>query len=397
MSTPYKSIAVVTVSRSDYGLLSWVLRDLQSSSQFRLQLVVTGAHLRRELGSTIDEILADGFEIAARVEMPALEAGGATLARAIAEGSVGLAEALGRLSPDLVMVLGDRAELLSVATACFALRLPIGHFSGGESTEGAFDQQVRHAMTKMAHVHFAAADPYAQRLLRMGEEPWRVHTVGDPGLDHFVRGTIPGREELERELGFTIAPDAIVLTYHPVTLELDDTGRQIGEVLSALAALPNQVVATYPNGDPGSRLIIEALTDFAAQHAVRVRVVPHLGRRRFLGMLRAVGAMLGNSSAGLVEAASIPLPVVNVGTRQDGRIRGRNVIGVGNSASEIRPSLQHALDPAFRSSLAGMPNPYGDGMTAQRVVKILKGLPDRQTLLWKRFYDVDSIAEVHYA
>lgn len=391
-------MAVVTVSRSDYGLLYWVLRDLQESPAFRVRLVVTGTHLLREYGRTVDDIIADGFEIAARVPMPSLEAGGVTLARSIARGTTGLAEALVRLAPDLVMVLGDRVELLSVAAACCALQLPIAHFSGGESTEGAIDEQVRHAMTKMAHLHFAAAEAYARRLVRMGEEPWRVHTVGDPGLDHFSRGTIPGRGELERDLEIRIAPDTMLIAYHPVTLEGPDTARQIGNLLSAVASRPNQVIATYPNGDPGSAAIIEALTTFAAEQRGRVRVFPHLGRRRFLGMLQSVGVLVGNSSAGLVEAANVPLPVVNIGTRQAGRIRSRNVIDVGDTVSEIEAGLQRALAPAFRASLVGIQNPYGDGTTAPRVVNILKELPDRQTLLRKRFHDdVVGIPEVQHA
>lgn len=397
MNLSRKTVVVVTVSRSDYGLLYWLLKDIQACPELCLRLVVSGTHLLREFGYTIDEIVSDGFEIEAKVEMPAASEGGLALAQSLAAGAIGMAEALSRIAPDIVVVLGDRAELWSTASACLSLGLPIAHFSGGESTEGAFDEQVRHAITKMAHVHFAAAEPYARRLIRMGEEPWRVHIVGDPGLEHFRRGKIATREELEHDLGIAIRPDTILLAYHPVTLELKDTARQIGGVLEALELLPNQVIATYPNGDPGSQIIIDALASFRARRVANMHLFQSLGRRRFLGMLRSVGALLGNSSAGLVEAASAALPAVNVGTRQDGRIRGRNVIDVGYAVADILSGIQKAREPSFRSSLVGISNPYGDGETASRVVNVLSTLPSRETLLRKKFHDVHDAAGIKNA
>ena len=380
-----KRIGVVTVSRSDYGHLRPVLEALRRAPDLELLLVVAGMHLASEFGLTVRDIEADGFPISARVEMLG---GGDTpeaVAAATGRGVAGFGEAFARLRPDVVVVLGDRFEMLAAAVAALPFALPVAHIHGGEVSEGAMDNQIRHAITKLAHLHFASAEPHARRIAAMGEEPWRIHTVGAPGLDRLATTEPLPRAALARELGLPEAGPWLLVTFHPVTLEYRDTAAHIDELLAALEKTDGFIVITYPNADTAGRLIIERIEEFAGRHPRRCRLAKSLGERLYLSLLRHADLMIGNSSSGLIEAPTFGLPVVNVGSRQRGRLRGANVIDVEPSREDILRGIEAAQALPFRVRARAAANPYGDGHAAPRIVEILRSVPIDVRLVQKRF------------
>ncbi|PYM71186.1 MAG: UDP-N-acetylglucosamine 2-epimerase (hydrolyzing) [Candidatus Rokuibacteriota bacterium] len=380
-----KRIGVVTVSRSDYGHLRPVLEALRRAPDLELLLLVAGMHLASEFGLTVRDIEADGFPISARVEMLG---GGDTpeaVAAATGRGVAGFGEAFARLRPDVVVVLGDRFEMLAAAVAALPFALPVAHIHGGEVSEGAMDNQIRHAITKLAHLHFASAEPHARRIAAMGEEPWRIHTVGAPGLDRLATTEPLPRAALARELGLPEAGPWLLVTFHPVTLEYRDTAAHIDELLAALEKTDGFIVITYPNADTAGRLIIERIEEFAGRHPRRCRLAKSLGERLYLSLLRHADLMIGNSSSGLIEAPSFGLPVVNVGSRQRGRLRGANVIDVEPSREDILRGIEAAQALPFRVRARAAANPYGDGHAAPRIVEILRSVPIDVRLVQKRF------------
>ena len=376
-------VGVVTVSRSDYGHLRPVLDAIAAGGDLRLQLFVGGMHLAPAFGLTVREIEADGREIAERVEMLVGDDAPTGIAASIGRGVEGFARAYARCAPDVVLVLGDRFEMLAAATAALPFALPVAHLHGGEVTEGAIDNQIRHAITKLAHVHLVAADAHAKHVASLGEEAWRIHTVGAPGLDRIPSTPRHSRAELAARLGLPLAPPWIAVTYHPVTLEHTAAPWQVDELLAALDKVDGTLIVTYPNADTAHRAIVDRLEDFARGRA-RARLVRSLGDDVYLSLLAHADAMVGNSSSGLIEAPSFALPVVNVGTRQDGRLRAPNVIDVGHGRDEILAALEKALAPAFRDGLRGLANPYGDGHAAPRIVEVLRALPLGDRLVRKR-------------
>ena len=382
-----KRIGVVTVSRSDYGHLRPVLEALRRAPDLELLLLVAGMHLASEFGLTVRDIEADGFPISARVEMLG---GGDTpeaVAAATGRGVAGFGEAFARLRPDVVVALGDRFEMLAAAVAALPFALPVAHIHGGEVSEGAMDNQIRHAITKLAHLHFASAEPHARRIAAMGEEPWRIHTVGAPGLDRLATTEPLPRAALARELGLPEAGPWLLVTFHPVTLEYRDTAAHIDELLAALEKTDGFIVITYPNADTAGRLIIERIEEFAGRHPRRCRLAKSLGERLYLSLLRHADLMIGNSSSGLIEAPSFGLPVVNVGSRQRGRLRGANVIDVEPSREDILRGIEAAQALPFRVRARAAANPYGDGHAAPRVVDVLRSVPVDAQLVQKRFSD----------
>ena len=380
-----KRIGVVTVSRSDYGHLRPVLEALRRAPDLELLLLVAGMHLASEFGLTVRDIEADGFPISARVEMLG---GGDTpeaVAAATGRGVAGFGEAFARLRPDVVVVLGDRFEMLAAAVAALPFALPVAHIHGGEVSEGAMDNQIRHAITKLAHLHFASAEPHARRIAAMGEEPWRIHTVGAPGLDRLATTEPLPRAGLARELRLPEAGPWLLVTFHPVTLEYRDTAAHIDELLAALEKTDGFIVITYPNADTAGRLIIERIEEFAGRHPRRCRLAKSLGERLYLSLLRHADLMIGNSSSGLIEAPTFGLPVVNVGSRQRGRLRGANVIDVEPSREDILRGIEAAQALPFRVRARAAANPYGDGHAAPRIVEILRSVPIDVRLVQKRF------------
>lgn len=382
-----RRIGVVTVGRSDYGIYLPVLRRLRADRAMELGLYVAGMHLEREFGLTVRDIEADGFPIAARVPMRLGPDKPGSIAGAIGRGVAGFARAFERGRPDLLVVLGDRFEMYCAALAALPFTIPVAHIHGGELTQGAIDDALRHSMTKLSHLHFVSTEDYASRVIQLGEEPWRVVVSGAPSLDNLRTLELPVRRELERTIGMPLDPAPLLVTFHPVTLEYEEAGQQVRKLLAALDELGMPVVFTAPNADTGGREIRKAVRAFVRtrRHCV---FVENLGTRGYFGLMAHAAAMAGNSSSGLIEAPSFELPVVNVGTRQQGRVRAANVIDVGCSRTEILKGLRKAVSPAFRGTLKGLENPYGDGHAAERIVARLKTVPLDGRLLMKRFHDL---------
>lgn len=380
-----RTVAVVTVARSDYGLYRPILWRVHEHPSMRLHLVAAAMHLAAEFG-TVRDIEADGFQIAERVEMTTASDRPEGAAESMSMGLMRFADAFMRARPDLVLVLGDRFEMFAAAAAALPLRIPVAHIHGGELTQGAIDDALRHAMTKLSHLHFVATEVYGRRVRQMGEEPWRVMVTGSPAVDNVLATRPLSREELTARYGVTTDPPPLLVTYHPVTLEYESTDRQVEALLAALWAVKRSVVFTAPNADPGGRRIRQRLAAFAAAHPW-ARLVDHFGSEGYTGMMAASAAMVGNSSSGLIEAPSFGLPVVNIGRRQDGRVRARNVIDVADDREAIAAGIRMALSAEFRAGLAGLRNPYGDGHAAQRIVEALAQV-DLHRLIPKRFADL---------
>jgi UDP-hydrolysing UDP-N-acetyl-D-glucosamine 2-epimerase len=383
-----RHIAVVTSARSDFGLLDPVISALLTDPAFAVTVWATGMHHSPRHGLTIDEVRAS-IPAAVLREVPVWQnddsaaAVGLMMARALD----GFARAFQSERPDLLMVLGDRFDMLPAVLAALPAALPVAHISGGEITEGVIDDAIRHAVTKLSHLHFPSQQAYAERLIRMGEEPWRVVVTGEPGLDIISSFPFRSRHVVMAELGLDPAHPFSIVTCHPETLKPEGTGPLIEAVIGAAAQMDSQILLTYPNGDPGSQTIIEAIRRFCDGRPGRV-VIPSLGRRRFLDALNQSACLVGNSSSGIVEAASFALPVVDAGSRQTGRLAPRNVIRLPEpDLRSIAAAWRQALDPTFRVGLAEMKNPYGDGNAVPRILKKLRDVPLDRTLLRKRFED----------
>lgn len=384
-----RTIGVVTVSRSDYGIYLPVLRRIQQEPDLRLQLIVSGMHLSPEFGLTVRAVEEDGFPIADRVEMLLASDSPEAVAKSMGIGTIGFAQAYARLRADILLVLGDRFEMHAAVVASVPFKIPVGHIHGGEVTEGATDEGLRHSITKLSHLHFVATEEYGQRVRQMGEESWRVVVSGAPGLDAFQSLTPLSRGDLEARLGLDLAEPPLLVTYHPVTLEYERTGWQVRQLLTALDKAGSPMVFTAPNADVSGRTISSLVQEFVRTHP-RARFVANLGSQAYFSLMRCAAAMVGNSSSGIIEAAAFELPVVNIGTRQKGRVRARNVIDVGYEADAIARAIAQALSPEFRASLAGLKNPYGDGHAANRIVRVLSEITLGDALVVKRFCDLQG-------
>lgn len=367
-----RRICVVTGSRAEYGLLYWVLHDLHGQPEVELQLVVTGMHLSHEFGLTVREIESDPWPITRRVDMLVAGDSASATAKSIGLGVIGFAEVFEQLRPDIVVVLGDRFEILAAAQGALVQNVFLAHICGGDTTEGAFDEAMRHAITKMAHLHFVTNELSARRVRQLGEDPGSVHVVGNPGLDHLRRGPRLSREELAHSLGAPLGKRNALVTFHPVTLEPDSGARQLNELLAALNSLPNDffVWCTRANADTGGRELNRRVDAWAAGRA-NVRVYSSLGQQRYLGLMAQVDVVVGNSSSGLYEAPSFCVPTVNVGDRQRGRLAAASVIHCEPRRSDIAA----ALNTALKLDCSSVINPYGDGYSAQRIVAQLLAQP----------------------
>lgn len=382
MESTKRKIAVITTSRADYGHLYWPLRDLSKHPDVDLRIVVLGAHLSPEFGLTVREIEKDGFPIAARVECLLSSDSDVGMAKTIGVAALSLADLLGEMRPDLLLLIADRYELLAPASVALALRIPIAHIEGGEVSEGAIDDAVRNALTKMSHIHFTSTFGARARVIAMGEEEWRVHRAGAPSVDHLRRQTLQTREQVESRLGLDLAQPAILAAYHPVTLSRD-TLQEAGAFFAAMESVPERILFCYPNADAGSRELIERTQAFVAcrqQH----RIFVNLGNVTFWSLLRQVDLMVGNSSSGIMETGSFALPTVNVGLRQQGRERARNVVEAAPDPPSILSAMCIAGSTEFRESLQGMVNPYGDGFASEKIVEVLTSVTLSPDLLMKR-------------
>jgi UDP-hydrolysing UDP-N-acetyl-D-glucosamine 2-epimerase len=378
-----KRICVVTGSRAEYGLLQPVMDALRREPALDLQVVATGMHLAPEYGLTVREIERDGFEIAERVDMQLDSDTPGGITRSVGVGLIGWAAALARLKPDLMLVLGDRFEILAAVTAALFHNVPVAHIAGGDVTEGAFDESIRHAITKMSHVHFATNEDAARRLRAMGEDPRRVIVTGSPGLDQLARQPLLDRPALEAALGAPLGRRNLLVTFHPVTLQPEQGPAQQEELLAALGALDPAATTlwfTRPNADTGSRALAARLDEWAASRP-NVHVHTSLGHLRYLSLMAQADAVVGNSSSGLYEAPSLGVPTVDIGDRQRGRLAARSVL---HCAPE-RGAIARALASAFALDCTGVVNPYGDGHASPRIVQALRDLPQAAALLQKPF------------
>ncbi len=383
-----RCIAVVTTSRADYSHLYWVLRELGAHPEIDHRLIALGPHLSPEFGATVAEIESDGLTVDECLECLLSSDTDIGMAKTIGVATLGLADVLGRMRPDLLLLVADRYEMLAPATAALALRIPIAHIEGGEVSEGAIDHAVRNALTMMSHIHLTPTAASRRRVLAMGEEEWRVHQVGAPSLDHLSRSQLPSRQELEAQLDTSLATPPVVVAYHPVTLARDTT-READQLFAALDSLERPIVFAFPNSDAGSRELICRAERFCEVRAA-ARLYVNLGPAVYWGLLHHAAALVGNSSSGIMEAASLGLPVVNVGIRQQGRQRAANVVDVEASSEAILAATHRALEPEHRASLEGIENPYGDGQAAARIVEILASTPLGEQLLLKRAAYIDG-------
>jgi UDP-hydrolysing UDP-N-acetyl-D-glucosamine 2-epimerase len=376
-----KRIAVVTTSRADYSHLYWPLKALTEHPDAELKLIVTGSHLSYEFGHTVREIERDGFPIAARLESLLSSDTDTGMAKSIGVAVLSFSDCLATMRPDVLLLIADRYEILAPAAVALALRIPIAHIEGGEISRGAIDDAVRNALTKMSHIHFTSTEGAKQRVIAMGEEPWRVHRAGAPSLDHLRKGKLLSKPEVGQKLQIDLTSPTAVVAYHPVTL-LSDMNAEAEELFTALAEIPHQLIFFHPNADAGSRDLRERIRSFLAVRG-NGQLFVNLPAIEYWSLLQQVELMIGNSSSGIMESASFALPTVNVGMRQQGRERATNVLDAEPIAESIVQQVEKATSPMFRASLAGMTNPYGNGHAAERIVEVLTTLPSRERLLLK--------------
>lgn len=380
-----RKICVVTGSRAEYGLLYWILKEIQADPEFELQLAVTGMHLSPEFGLTYKVIEEDGFFIDEKVEMLLSSDTPVGIGKSIGLATIGFADALDRLKPDLLIVLGDRFEILAAVQAALVARIPVAHIAGGDTTEGAFDEAIRHSITKMSHLHYVTNEIAARRVKQIGENPNHVYNVGSPGIDQIKGIKLLGREEVERELEFKFKEKNLLITFHPATLDSQPASRQFEELLKALDSLGREVglIFTKPNADNEGRTIIRMIDNYAAAHP-NARSYTTLGQRLYLSTVAHIDAVVGNSSSGLYEVPSFKKPTVNIGDRQRGRLQASSVI---NCEPSDRAIVQ-AIQDAFKMNCSGAVNPYGDGSSSRKIVAILKDIDDWCSLLKKHFFEV---------
>jgi UDP-N-acetylglucosamine 2-epimerase (non-hydrolysing)/GDP/UDP-N,N'-diacetylbacillosamine 2-epimerase (hydrolysing) len=385
-----KKICVVTGSRAEYGLLYWLLHEVRADRELELQLAVTGTHLSPEFGMTGTIIEQDGFHIDARIEMLLSSDSTVGIAKSVGLGVIGFADAFDRLRPDVVVVLGDRYEILAAAQAAMFMKIPIAHIHGGETTEGAIDEAIRHALSKMAQIHFVAAEPYRRRVIQMGENPRLVFNVGAIGLDHLHRTQLLDRAALENALGFSLGSSTLLVTYHPVTLSDAEPGAALEALFQALDRFPEEkVVFTKPNSDSMGRLLGKMIDEYVAARPERCTAFTSLGSLRYMSLLKYANAVIGNSSSALIEAPALKTPTVNIGDRQKGRLKADSVIDCGEGAEEIERAIRRAKSAEFKARLEGARSPYGDGScsVSVQIKNILKGA-DLRIQLAKKFFDI---------
>ena len=383
-----RKICVVTGTRAEFGLLRWLMEAINNQPKLTLQVVATGMHLSPEFGSTYQEIEEAGFTIDAKVEMLLSSDTNTSITKSMGLGLIGFADSYERLAPDVLVLLGDRFEIFAAASAAMIAGIPIAHLHGGETTEGAFDEAIRHAITKMSHLHFVAADEYRRRVIQLGEHPDRIFNVGGMGIDAIKRIKLLSREELERSLDFALGEKSLLITFHPVTLEVGASSlAQMRELLAALGELENTtLIFTMPNADTGGRELGALVQQFAEQHT-NAKVYTSLGQLRYFSCLAQVDGVVGNSSSGLLEAPAFKIGTVNIGDRQKGRLKGESVIDCEPNSESILAALKTLDSTNFQASLATVMNPYGNGGASDAIVKVLAEYP-LENIRKKQFYNL---------
>ena len=383
-----RKICIVTGTRAEFGLLQWLMHEVQEDPILELQIIATGMHLSPEFGLTYKSIEDRGLPISKKVEVLLSSDSSIGISKSVGLGMISFAEAYAELEPDVIVVLGDRFEIFSAVSAAMIARIPIAHIHGGEATEGLIDEPIRHSISKMSHLHFTATEAYAKRVMQLGEQPDRVFHTGTPALDNISRLNLLSREEFEESIDFTLGKKNILVTFHPVTLESKTATIQFTELLQALDMLPEaHVIFTLPNADTDGRIIMKMIKDYVTENKRRVKAFNSLGQLRYLSAISHVDVVLGNSSSGLIEAPSFGVPTVNIGDRQKGRIKAETVIDCDPNSASIGNALQNAFSKKFRRSIKGVENPYGKGGASFKIKEILKTYP-LGGIVKKAFYDL---------
>ena len=382
-----RRICVVTGTRAEYGLLYWLMKEVDSDSELQLQMVVTGMHLSPEFGYTYRQIEQDGFVIDRKVEMLLSSDSAVGVGKSIGVATIGFADAFAGLRPDLIVLLGDRFEALAAAQAALVAQIPIAHIHGGETTEGAYDESIRHSITKMSQWHFVAAEQYRKRVIQLGEVPDRVFNVGAPGLDNLHNLELLARSALEEVLGIPLRKPVFLITYHPVTTDQRDPTRGMSELLAALSGFPDAtIIFTYPNADTGGRALAGQIEHWVAENAGRARAVVSLGQTRYLSLMHECDVVLGNSSSALIEAPVLKRAAVNIGDRQLGRLSASSVIHSDEDRDAIFKAIKRALSEQFRAQLHKTDSCYGAGGASRRIKDKLKNVP---LSVRKAFYEME--------
>ena len=386
-----KKVCIFTGTRAEYGLLYWLIKDISSHQDLSLQLLVSGMHLSPEFGGTSRIIEEDGFHIDEKIEMLLSSDSPRGTAKSIGVGIIGYADALDRLRPDLIIVLGDRFEALAIAQTAMIMRIPVFHIHGGEITEGAYDDAIRHAITKLSYFHFTSAEVHRRRVIQLGETPERVINVGAIGLDHVNRSELLSKQDLSYSLGFSIDSPFFIVTYHPVTAGDESSVTCFENIIKALNKFQKyKVIISYPNSDDGGRAIIPLIESFSRENRGRILALKSFGHIRYLSALKYCSVVIGNSSSGIIEAPSFQVPTVNVGVRQKGRLAAKSVFNVGTELENIVTGIKNALKAYGSSSLLPIENPYGSGNASKKIIQVIEKFDSQKS---KSFYDYPYLGE----
>lgn len=377
-------ICIVTGTRAEYGILSGLIKLVHEDPELELQLLVTGMHLSPEFGLTWKEIVKDGFPIAGKVEMLLSSDSAVGIVKSMALAQISLAEKFDQLKPDIIVLLGDRTEIFAAASAALVVGIPVAHIHGGEVTEGAYDDAIRHSVTKMSHLHFTSTEEYRQRVIQMGENPETVFNVGAPGIDNILNSTLLGKDELEKRLGIQFKKRNLLITFHPVTLENNTAGQQFNQMLEAVDELEDTLlIFTKPNSDKGGRIIIDLIDDFVKNNPHKAISFTSMGHLNYLSTIPFMDAVVGNSSSGIIEVPVFNVPTVNIGNRQKGRITGPSIINCEPERNAIKKAIEKAFQ--FDKNIK-WEHPYGKGNASEQILKIIKeALPVK---ISKSFYDL---------
>ncbi|MDA0849244.1 MAG: UDP-N-acetylglucosamine 2-epimerase [Verrucomicrobia bacterium] len=382
-----KKVLVVTGTRAEYGLLRWVIDGIAKSNLLELQLCTTGMHLSPEFGLTYKEIEADGYQIDSKIEMLLSADTPSAITKSMGLGLIGFADELNRLKPDLILILGDRYEIMCAGMAATVARIPIAHLHGGEATEGCIDEAIRHSITKMSHLHFVAAEKYRKRVIQLGENPNRVFCVGGLGIDNILKLNLLSKQELEDSLDFKLSVKSMLVTFHPVTLEGNTSGDQMRELLASLSEFKDyKIIFTMPNADTDGREIFKLIESFCLDNH-NCRACTSLGQLRYLSCLKYVDIVVGNSSSGLAEVPSFKIPTVNIGDRQKGRLKAGSVIDCSPKKNQITSAINRAVSLDFKESCKVIKNPYGKGGASQKIVQTIESITLKD-IIKKSFHDI---------
>ena len=383
-----KKICLVTGSRAEYGLLYWLIKELQVDKDFELQLIVTGMHLSKEFGLTYRVIEKD-FKIDKKIDMYLSSDTSIGILKSMSLAQTSFAKAYGKLRPDIVILLGDRYEIFSAATAAMISKIPIGHIHGGEKTLGSWDDCIRHCISKMAHLHFTATEEYKNRVIQLGEKPNKVFNVGGMGIENIKKLKLFSKKELEKSINFKFNKRNILITYHPVTLENNTSKQQFQALLDSINELDHtNIIFTKSNSDLNGKIINQMIDKYTRKYSHKSVGFISLGQTNFLSVLKYMDAVVGNSSSGLIEAPSFKIATINIGDRQKGRIKAKSVIDCNPNKKSIRSSLKKIYSRDFQKSLNNVKNPYDNGLPSKKIVRVLKNL-NLENILKKNFYDID--------